>query len=596
MRARREARSPRCCRWRPSAAWAARSRFHVAVAARPCQPLSRFRTRASRRADRSSASNGQSGAFSFRYAFTGKPPHLGPRRLTWLSGGLRRLDSARPRPQGAPRARPVRPRRSRLGVARDGDRRQVHRARWAGWLAGIAGGSESTPGRSRSLSPLRQRLHLLVAGHGAHEVHGAIRGSGPSSAGNAASSATRPRTNTPDGVGRFNHFQGGSIFLTPTTGHARCTARSADSGPSSAGNAASSATRSPTRRLPPTARSLSNHFQGGSIYWTAGTGAHEARRDPPAVVPARLGTQLPRLPDHGRVQDPRWSRPPNHFQGGSIYWTPPDRRTRCRRDPRPLVPARLGTQLPRLPAYERIQDPGRHRPLQPLPGRLDLLDPHHRGARGGARRDPRTLVPARLERSFLGYPISNEMAWPTAPRASLFQHGAIVWSAAGGAVAVRELIRLHVKVLTTPTVPITTSLAEMQTVYAAAEIVICASIETLNLPVLNDATSANARADDSGAESALRQPQQRRRATWSAYSTNPPLNGCAAPQQQAGSDRRAGRDALDAGPRGGPRARPQPRQRQQPADDRNGTANITNPPPDLIARRSPPCASSNLTV
>jgi hypothetical protein len=58
------------------------------------------------------------------------------------------------------------------------------------------------------------------AGTGAHEVHGAIWGkyndeNGPAS---FLGLPTTDETGTPDGIGRFNHFQGGSIYWTPGTG------------------------------------------------------------------------------------------------------------------------------------------------------------------------------------------------------------------------------------------------------------------------------------------------------------------------------------------------------------------------------------------
>lgn len=55
---------------------------------------------------------------------------------------------------------------------------------------------------------------------GAHEVHGDIRAKynalgGPNG---ALGLPTTDETGTPDGVGRYNHFSGGSIYWTPTTG------------------------------------------------------------------------------------------------------------------------------------------------------------------------------------------------------------------------------------------------------------------------------------------------------------------------------------------------------------------------------------------
>ncbi|HEY0612894.1 MAG TPA: hypothetical protein VGD35_24620, partial [Chitinophaga sp.] len=55
---------------------------------------------------------------------------------------------------------------------------------------------------------------------GAHEVHGSIRARW-SSLGWEKSFLGYPltdETTTPDGIGRYNHFQGGSIYWSPSTG------------------------------------------------------------------------------------------------------------------------------------------------------------------------------------------------------------------------------------------------------------------------------------------------------------------------------------------------------------------------------------------
>src|SRR5262249_42867954 len=62
-------------------------------------------------------------------------------------------------------------------------------------------------------------IYWTVATH-AHEVHGAIRGKW-SSLGWERSFLGYPltdETSTPDHVGRYNHFQGGSVYWTPGTG------------------------------------------------------------------------------------------------------------------------------------------------------------------------------------------------------------------------------------------------------------------------------------------------------------------------------------------------------------------------------------------
>ncbi len=57
-------------------------------------------------------------------------------------------------------------------------------------------------------------------GTGAHEVHGDIRAkyNALGAANGMLGLPATDETSTPDGIGRFNHFQGGSIYWTPNTG------------------------------------------------------------------------------------------------------------------------------------------------------------------------------------------------------------------------------------------------------------------------------------------------------------------------------------------------------------------------------------------
>ena len=80
---------------------------------------------------------------------------------------------------------------------------------------------------------------------------------------------------TPDGVGRFNHFQGGSIYWTPQTGaheiHGAIREKWSSLGfeRSLLGYPLTDESTVPDRI------GRFNHFQGGSIYWSPLTGAHE---------------------------------------------------------------------------------------------------------------------------------------------------------------------------------------------------------------------------------------------------------------------------------------------------------------------------------
>jgi uncharacterized protein with LGFP repeats len=152
---------------------------------------------------------------------------------------------------------------------------------------------------------------------------------------------------TPDGVGRFNHFQGGSIYWTPTIGahevHGAIRGKWADMGWERSFLGYPLTDESPT----PDGIGRFNHFQGGSIYWTPGIGAHEV---------------------HGAIRD-KWA---------SMGW----------------------------------------------------------------------------ERSFLGYPASDEVDVLNGGRVSNFEHGSITWTQSGGAVPSVDVVHHHVDISTPDWLPV----------------------------------------------------------------------------------------------------------------------------------------------
>jgi len=164
-----------------------------------------------------------------------------------------------------------------------------------------------------------------TAGTGAREVYGAIRATwkrlGAERSG--LGFPTTGEVGTPDRVGRFNHFEGGSVYWTPGTGarEVRGAIRDRWAG---LGWERSALGYPRTDELPtPDGRGRFNHFQVGSVYWTAATGAREVRG---AILDrwASLGwersalgypvtDELPTVVGGGRF---------NHFQHGSVYWSP----------------------------------------------------------------------------------------------------------------------------------------------------------------------------------------------------------------------------------------------------------------------------------
>ena len=125
-----------------------------------------------------------------------------------------------------------------------------------------------------------------------------------------------------------------------------------------------------------------NHFQGGSVYWTPWTGGHEVHgsiRDHWAGLGWEQG--FLGFPVTGEMATPDGVGRFNHFEGGSIYWTP-------------------------------------------------WADSHV--VHGAIRAQWAALG---WERGTLGYPTSDEYAVPGGQR-STFEHGALTWIQSSGRVEV----------------------------------------------------------------------------------------------------------------------------------------------------------------
>jgi uncharacterized protein with LGFP repeats len=142
-----------------------------------------------------------------------------------------------------------------------------------------------------------------------------------------ASVLGRPVTDelgTPNGVGRYNHFANGSIYWSPNTGAHEVYGWIRHKW-SELGWENSFLGFPVTGELgTPDGVGRYNHFEGGSIYWTPDTGAHEvhgAIRD----LWASLGWETSGLgypiTDELPLNDGSGGRI-SKFQGGVIKWTP----------------------------------------------------------------------------------------------------------------------------------------------------------------------------------------------------------------------------------------------------------------------------------
>jgi uncharacterized protein with LGFP repeats len=107
---------------------------------------------------------------------------------------------------------------------------------------------------------------------GAHEVHGAIRVRWAQLGGERGLGfPLTDELGTPDGRGRFNHFEHGSIYWTPETGAHDVRGPIRDKWEEMGWE--TSRLRYPKSDQRKHGDTLSNEFEGGAIVWTSGGGA-----------------------------------------------------------------------------------------------------------------------------------------------------------------------------------------------------------------------------------------------------------------------------------------------------------------------------------
>ena len=156
---------------------------------------------------------------------------------------------------------------------------------------------------------------------GAYEVHGAILDhylaiGGPSS---PLGLPTTDESPSADGTGRYNDFQDGSIYWTPTVGahsiHGAIKAKWAQDQWETGFLGYPLTDELGT----PDGIGRYNHLQGGSLYWTPATGAHSVQgaiRDSWATQGWETGPLGYPTSDEYSVPGGRQS----DFQGGSLFW------------------------------------------------------------------------------------------------------------------------------------------------------------------------------------------------------------------------------------------------------------------------------------
>jgi hypothetical protein len=127
----------------------------------------------------------------------------------------------------------------------------------------------------------------------------------------------------PDGVGQYQHYQGGSIYWHPSTGAHFVRDKIKEKWKSLGWEKGILGYPKTDERETPDKEGRYNHFQYGSIYWHPETGAHEIHGDIWKKWRS-LGWETGYLgyPTTDECTTPDTVGRYHTFQGGSIYWTP----------------------------------------------------------------------------------------------------------------------------------------------------------------------------------------------------------------------------------------------------------------------------------
>ena len=170
-------------------------------------------------------------------------------------------------------------------------------------------------------------------------------------------------------------------------------------------------------------------------------------------------------------------------------------------------------------------------------------------------------------------------------------------------VPVTSTVRVHVKILTAPTVPLDTMLHNMREVFAVGQIdVEWVGTESLSLPALNDVDVGTCNMGVSTAEQTQLFANRNNvganeMVVYMVRSTVPPFNGCAAhPAGRPGAVVAQGASQWTFAHELGHVLGLNHVNNNDRLMTGNGTGNITNPPPDLAATEVVTMAASSLTI
>jgi hypothetical protein len=150
------------------------------------------------------------------------------------------------------------------------------------FLGAAVDGEHATPTRPGSYQFFERGAIYYSAATGAHVIYGAIleKWGQLGYENGVLGFPTTDETGAPDGRGRFNHFEFGSIYWTPQTGahevHGAIRDTWAANGWETAGGSPPWAVGYPVtdETVAPDGRGRFNFFENGAIYWSLDSGAH----------------------------------------------------------------------------------------------------------------------------------------------------------------------------------------------------------------------------------------------------------------------------------------------------------------------------------
>jgi hypothetical protein len=133
---------------------------------------------------------------------------------------------------------------------------------------------------------------------------------------------TTPETSTPDGKGRYRHYRGGVIYWSPETGAYEVHGSILEKWKQLGWERSALGYPTTDEAGTPDGKGRFNHFQHGGIYYTGETGAYEVRGEIYKKW-KQLGWERSALgyPTTDEAGTPDGRGRFNHFQGGSIYYT-----------------------------------------------------------------------------------------------------------------------------------------------------------------------------------------------------------------------------------------------------------------------------------